>query len=133
MKKSILSILFTIASLFVFAQPTLYFKITTTVITTDSREIATGAVVSFKTYPESISGTNMPCDLTWWVSDAAQDSGYAKINTCTNLDNWGSTQLNVAYLTVTVPAQQFSYTVFQGWAKSWLEAIYGSGNVVILN
>lgn len=130
MKKSIFAIIFTIASLFAVAQPTLYFKITTEVITTDGRSISSNAVVSFSTHPEAISDSKMPCDLNWWISEAAQDSGYAKIMPTTSLS--GGTVLNVAYLQVTVPAQQFSYTVFQDWAKAWLQAIYGN-NVTILN
>lgn len=133
MKKLILALAIVTASLASFGQsmPTLYFKINTVVITTDGRSITTGATVSFKTHPESITANTMPCDLSWWISEAAQDSGYATISVTTSLSN--GTNLNVAYLTVTVPAQQFSYTVFQGWAKSWLEEKYGSGNVVILN
>ena len=132
--KNLFLILFSAVSILASAQtPTLYFKITAQVTTTDSRTISSGAVVSFKTYPESISGTSMPCDLSWWISEAAQDSGYAKINPCTDIENWNSTRLDAAYLTVTVPAQQFSYTVFQGWAKTWLETIFGVGNVTILN
>ena len=132
--KKLFLILFSAVSILASAQmPTLYFKITAEVTTTDSRTISSGAVVSFKTYPESISGTKMPCDLSWWVSEAAQDSGYAKIVPCEDLSNWQSTALNAAQLQVTVPAQQFSYVVFQGWAKTWLENIFGAGNVTILN
>lgn len=133
MKKLLITLSIVTASLVSFGQsmPTLYFKITAPVITTDGRTIASGAVVSFVTHPESISNATLPCDLNWWVSEAAQDSGYAKIIPTTSLFN--GQILNTAYLPVTVPAQQFSYSVFQGWADAWLKSIYGSNNVVILN
>ncbi len=132
MKKAILTLAISAIALIGYAQmPTLYFKITVPVITNDGRTIASNAVVSFTTHPESISNGTMPCDLNWWISNAAQDSGYAKVTPTTNLFN--GLVLNVAYLTVTVPAQQFSYLVFQEWAETWLEGKYGEGNVVILN
>lgn len=133
MKKLIFALALVTASLVSFAQsmPTLYFKITAPVITTDGRTISSGAVVSFVTHPESITNATLPCDLNWWVSEAAQDSGYAKIIPTTNLFN--GQVLNTAYLPVTVPAQQFSYAVFQEWADTWLKSIYGSSKVVILN
>lgn len=134
MKKSIIITLFSLFAICGFAQnlPTLYFRINAPVITTDGRTIlANNAVVSFVTHPESITNGAMSCDLNWWISAAAQDSGYAKITPITKL--FQGTVLNVAYLTVTVPAQQFSYSVFQAWAKSWLEEKYGAGKVIILN
>lgn len=134
MKKTILSLLISISALCGFSQtmPTLYFRINATVITSDGRTIAANnAVVSFLTHPESIINNTMPCDLNWWISAAAQDSGYAKISPVTKLFN--GTLLNVAYLPVTVPPQEFSYSVFQAWAKAWLETKYGAGKVIIIN
>lgn len=134
MKKSIITLAFSLFAILGISQdmPTLYFRINAQVITTDGRIIsANNAVVSFKTHPEAISNGTMPCDLNWWISAAAQDSGYAQITPITKL--FKGTVLNVAYLTVTVPAQQFSYSVFQAWAKSWLEQKYGAGKVIILN
>lgn len=134
MKKSILILVLSALSFCGFSQntPTLYFKINAPVITTDGRIIsANNAVVSFLTHPEGITNATMPCDLNWWISASAQDSGYAKITPTSSLFN--GVVFNVAYLDVTVPAQQFSYLVFQGWAKAWLESKYGSGKVIILN
>lgn len=132
MKKLLITLAITLTTLIGFGQmPTLYFKITVPVITTDGRTINSGAVTSFSTHPESINNGIMPCDLKWWASSVMQDSSYANIIPVTELFN--GTVLTVAYLAVTVPPQQFSYTVFQGWAKSWLENKYGVGNVVILN
>ena len=111
--------------------PTLFFKINTNVLTSDGRNVSNGSVVSFATFPEKISDSKMPCMLSWWVSESFRDSGYANIIPVNNLVD--KTLLVSAELQVTTTPQNFSYVVFQGWAKTWLEDIFGSGNVVILN
>jgi len=134
MKKAIITLSLILTGILGFSQttPSLYFRINAEVITTDGRTISTNSVVvSFVTHPEAIVNATLPCDLNWWISNAAQDSGYAKITPITNL--FHGTVLNVAYLPVTVPVQDFSYTVFQGWAKTWLEEKYGVGKVIIIN
>lgn len=109
----------------------LNFKINTTVYLADGQNIASGAVVSFKPYDNSITPDNtLPCDLRWWVSESAQTNNYAQVVVCKDTER--KILLNTAYLPVTVPVEQFSYTVFQGWANIFLDNIYGAKNVQIL-
>lgn len=109
----------------------LNFKINANVFLADGQKIANGAVVSFLPYDNSITPDNkLPCDLRWWVSEGAQNLGYNKVTVCS--DEERKNLLVNAYLPVTVPVEQFSYIVFQQWAKTFLEGIYGGGNVQII-
>lgn len=114
----------------------LNFKINANVLTSDGRNVASGAVCSFKSYPESIiEGANpkLPCDLRFWASEADQTSGWDNITVCTDATKRTATRLVSAYLSVTVPVQNLTYAIIQGWAKSFLEGIYGAGNIIIIN
>jgi len=109
----------------------LNFQINTNVYLSDGQDIAKGAVVSFLPYDNSITPDNkLPCDLRWWSSEESQTKGYSKVSVCTDKER--KNQLVNAYLPVTVPVEQFSYVIFQGWAKTFLEGIYGKGNVQTL-
>ena len=114
----------------------LNFKINANVLTSDGRNIASGAVCSFKAYPESISqdaNPKLPCDLRFWASEADQTANWDNITVCTDAAKRTTTKLVNAYLAVTVPVQNLTYVIIQGWAKTFLESIYGAGNITILN
>ena len=112
---------------------TLNFQINTKVLTSDGREITTGAVMSFMAYTNAITPAGLlPCDLRAWYDYDAQTAEWAKIMPCTNAVDRIKTQLKNAYLQITVPVEDLSYTAIQGYALSFLENIYGSGNVQIL-
>ena len=111
----------------------LNFRINTTVLTSDGGSISTGAVVSFKQYTNSITPDGkIPCDLRWWYSYDAQTNGWTKISVCTNAVTRIETQLLNAYLQLTVPVEDLTYDIIQGYAQSFLEGIYGSGNIEII-
>jgi len=111
----------------------LNFQINAQVLLSNGSDVATGAVVSLKSYPEAI-GTNakLPCDVRWWNTLASQTAGYDQVCACTDAVKRVETKLSTVYLDVTVPITDLTYTIIQGWAKTWLESIYGAGNVVIL-
>ena len=111
----------------------LNFQINANVLTSDGRNVTTGAVVSFKQYTNSITpDAKIPCDLRWWNSETAQTNNWAQILACTNAVTRVETQLTSAYLTLTVPVQDLTYDIIQGYALAFLEGIYGSGNIQII-
>ena len=111
----------------------LNFRINTNVLTSDGRAIASGTVVSFKQYTNSItSDGKIPCDLRWWYSYDAQTNGWAQVTVCTSAVNRIETQLVNTYLQLTVPVEQLTYTIIQGYALAFLEGIYGAGNITTI-
>ncbi len=112
----------------------LNFQINVPVFLSNGLDIATGVVVSLKSYPESIgTDAKLPCDVRWWNTLASQTAEYAKVVACTDAKDRMKTCLNSVYLDVLVPIPDLSYKDIQGWALTWLESIYGTGNVQIIN
>lgn len=110
------------------------YKINANALTSDGRNVATGTVVSFTPHTDAITTSGLiPTDLNWWISEAAKTAAWAKITPCTDAVQRVQTQLVNVYLQITVPVDQLSYSVIQGYGLTWLEGIYGSGNVQILN
>lgn len=110
------------------------FKINANVLTSDGRNVATGAVVSFTPQTTAITQAGkIPTDIKWWISEAAKTAGWANVIACTDATNRVQTQLVNVYLQMTVPVDQLSYSIIQGYGLTWLESIYGSGNVSIID
>lgn len=112
----------------------LNFQINANVLTSDGRNVATGAVVSFSAYTNKISPEGkISCDLRWWASADAQTNNWDKITPCTDAVKRTETRLINASLQITVPVPDLTYDIIQGYAKTFLEGIYGVGNITILN
>lgn len=111
----------------------LNFKINALVLTSDGREINNGVVMSFLAYTSSITEEGkLPCDLRSWYNYDTQTANWAKIIPCTDAVKRIETQIVNSYLQITIPVEDLTYKVIQGYALSFLEEIYGKGNVEIL-
>lgn len=110
------------------------FQINANVLTSDGRNVATGVVVSFTPHTDAITPQGkIPTDLNWWISEEAKTAGWSKISPCTDAVDRVNTRIINVYLQMTVPVDQLSYSVIQGYGLAWLEGIYGSGNVEVIN
>lgn len=110
------------------------FQINVNVLTSDGRNVTTGAVVSFSAFSNKITPEEkIPCDLSWWASASAQTNNWDKITACTDAVDRTGTRLINAYLQIDVPVTDLTYEIIQGYAETFLEGIYGVGNITILN
>lgn len=110
------------------------YKINAKVILSNGLSVESGVVVSFNPHTDSITKEGkIPTDLSWYSSQDAMDEKWAKIIPCTDAEKRIETQITDAYLQMTVPVNELSYSVIQQYGLTWLETIYGAGNIQILN
>lgn len=110
------------------------YQINTTVILSNGLSVSQGAIVSFNPHTDSITVDNkIPTDLSWYISEESQKMGWSKIIPCTDPEKRVQTQIVNVYLQSDVPVNKLSYDVIQQYGLTWLEGIYGKGNITILN
>lgn len=110
------------------------YQINTTVLLSSGLTISKGAIVSFNPHADSITQDNkIPTDLLWYASEKCRENGCSKVIPCTDEKNPIGTQIVNVYLQSDVPVNKLSYDVIQKFGFTWLEGIYGKGNVQILN
>ena len=110
------------------------YKINTTVLLSNGSSVSDGVIVSFNPHTDAITKENkIPTDLSWFISEEAQEAGWSKVIPCTDAVKRVETQILNVYLQSDVPVNKLSYDVIQQYGLIWLEGIYGSGNVQILN
>lgn len=107
------------------------FQINAAVLTSDGGTVSTGAIVNCNPYTNAISDAgSLPCDLNWWISLTAATNKWDNVIACS--DAARTNKLISVYLQIDISADQITYVYVQGLAKTYLEGIYGVGNVIAI-
>lgn len=134
MKNLFLTIaIITAASIFSYSQNLLTFRIDTMAYVSSGDSISTGAVVSFTAHVGNVSTTGkIAYDIAWWQDTIARDENFDKIFICTSdSTDRVATRLLSYYQPVSDPTA-VSYTNMLAALKTWLEGIFGTGNVTTI-
>ena len=132
MKKIIITSFLAAISCFGFSQNLLTYRINAKVLLSNGDSIPTGAVCSFSAHVDNVGTTGkIAYGIDWYYSAQAKTNQWDKVYACSSSSNRTGTRILNWYQTVTDPTQ-VSYATMLSAIKTYLEGVYGVGNVEIL-
>lgn len=132
MKKLFFTLAISLISFLGFSQSNLLtFKIDALAYSSDGSDIKTGAIFTFIPRNAFASVENIAMDVNCYTSESAKIKAEDIIWICTDKDN----RIKTKIISVNMPiqsAKQICYSELLVWLQDYLENIYGSGNVIIV-